>query len=424
MADAAIDYENAKRILDNSDPASRKALAESPDVPPEILYFLVSDESPEVRRAVAANPATPRQADTMLAKDEDYGVRCELARKIVGTGLEGDERSQLWRMGFTILETLATDQVVRVRRALAEALKGVASAPRPIVTQLARDPDPKVASPILRNSPVLTDDDLVEIVEGDGPDWAKTAVAGRANVTPRVAEAIAAYGNAKTIGGMLKNKKADIPVATIDDLAERAKDVEAWHEPLVEHPKLSGKSVLRLARFVSGPLLSVLRGRENLEDDTKEKRDKIVEARGDTKSKKAGSKAAGTPGWSRGTPAERSVQSWEGAEDRVLRLHQASRLTEDAIELAMDGGDSDFVLAALAMRSGIPLPTVKRIFDMKSAKMITAICWKSGMKMRFALEVQKSIAQVQPADLVYARDGIDYPIDPEDMDATIKLFTG
>ncbi len=55
----------------------------------------IQDPAPAVRRAIAANPHTPRQADTILAKDTDYGVRCELARKIVGTGLGDDERSEL-----------------------------------------------------------------------------------------------------------------------------------------------------------------------------------------------------------------------------------------------------------------------------------------------------------------------------------------
>ncbi len=121
MAVSAPDYGNLKDLIQDPDPAVRRGIAASKDTAPEILYFLINDGDETVRRAVAANPHTPRQADTILAKDVDYGVRCELARKIVGAGLGDDERSELWRMGFTILETLATDSVVRVRKALAEA---------------------------------------------------------------------------------------------------------------------------------------------------------------------------------------------------------------------------------------------------------------------------------------------------------------
>ena len=156
-------YGNVKDLASHPDAEVRVQLASSLDTPAEILYFLAADPSPEVRRAVAENSTTPRQADTLLSSDSDYTVRCELARKIVGAGLPEDDRSQLWRMGFTILETLARDTLVRVRRTLAEAIKNQPSAPRPVILELARDPEKEVASPILRNSPVLTERDLVDI---------------------------------------------------------------------------------------------------------------------------------------------------------------------------------------------------------------------------------------------------------------------
>ena len=121
MAEAAIDYDKLKSSLTDGDPKVRVRIAADTAMLAEFLYFLAADEAVEVRRAVAENPSTPNQADMLLARDKDYGVRCALARKVVGVGLEEGERSGLWRMGFTILETLACDQLVRVRRILAEA---------------------------------------------------------------------------------------------------------------------------------------------------------------------------------------------------------------------------------------------------------------------------------------------------------------
>lgn len=222
MADTAPDYGNVKDRIQDPDPAVRRAIAASTGTAPEILYFLINDADAAVRRAVAANPHTPRQADTILAKDTDYGVRCELARKIVGAGLGDDERSELWRMGFTILETLATDSMVRVRKALAEALKGWAAAPRSIVTQLARDPEPEVAGPVIENSPVLTDDDLADIAGADAPDWKVKAASHRATIGPRLSGAIARSDRVAPITDMLNNDQADISEETIEALAIRA----------------------------------------------------------------------------------------------------------------------------------------------------------------------------------------------------------
>jgi len=46
-------------------------------------------------------------------------VRCGVARNIVGDGLDTAARRDMWRMGFTILETLLRDNVVKVRRIFA-----------------------------------------------------------------------------------------------------------------------------------------------------------------------------------------------------------------------------------------------------------------------------------------------------------------
>ena len=407
MAVSATDYGNVKDLIQDPDPAVRRGIAASADTAPEILYFLINDVDETVRRAVAANPNTPRQADTILAKDVDYGVRCELARKIVGTGLGDDERGELWRMGFTILETLATDSVVRVRKALAEALKGWASAPRPIVTQLARDPEPEVAGPVIECSPVLTDDDLADIAGGDAPDWKVAAASRRPDIGPRLAGAIAGGAHVSPITDMLKNQQADIPDAAIDDLAIRAEDVEEWCEPLVHRPKLSGKAILSLARFVPGPLLSVLKGRGNLDPAMAVQLNEIADNRSDSKP------AAGS-----GNPSG----DWGGADDRALRLFQAGRLNDAAVELALDSRDDNFVIAALALRSRIAHGTVERIVATKSATLITAICWKGGFKMRFALDIQKRLAQIQPGSLINARDGFDYPYTEEEMNNQLGML--
>ena len=173
------EYDREKHLARHGGVAERAAISARTDLPPELLYFLAQDADAAVRTAIAANRATPPQANNLLARDADFGVRCALAHKAVGDGLPDADRRALWRMGFTILETLAMDQVLRVRKILTGALSRDREAPRPVILTLARDVEQEVAAPVLENSPVLTDGDLIDIVEGDAPGWAQEAIAGR-----------------------------------------------------------------------------------------------------------------------------------------------------------------------------------------------------------------------------------------------------
>jgi uncharacterized protein (DUF2336 family) len=301
--------------------------------------------------------------------------------------------------------------MVRVRKALAEALKGWAAAPRSIVTQLARDPEPEVAGPVIENSPVLTDDDLADIAGADAPDWKVEAASHRATIGPRLSGAIARSDRVAPITDMLNNDQADISEETIEALAIRAEKIEEWREPLVQRPTLSGNAVLSLARFVPAPLLSILKGRGSLDPATAVQFNEIAETRSDSSSN-------ATPV----AATKNQPGDWGGADDRALRLFQAGRLNDAAVELALDSRDESFVIAALALRAQIAQATVERIIATKSANLVTALCWKGGFKMRFALDIQKRLAQIQPAKLINARHGFDYPFTEDEMNEQLGML--
>ena len=113
---------------------------------------------------------------------------------------------------------------------------------------------------------------------------------------------------------------------------------------------------------------------------------------------------------------------WGGADDRALRLFQAGRLNDAAIELALDSRDDNFVIAALALRSQVAQVTVERIIKTQSASLVIAICWKGGFTMRFALDIQKRPAQIQPAKLINARDGFDYPFTEDEINEQNRML--
>src|SRR5581483_7236223 len=157
-----VDYEESKRLLQSPDAAERRELAGSGGVRPEVLYYLASDEDASVRAAVAGNEETPVQADLILARDRDEQVRVDLAGKIarLTPGLSAEQHERLREMTHEVLRILLQDEVVRVRRVIAEVLKDVANVPPDMIRSLARDSEILVAGPVLQYSPVLTDADL------------------------------------------------------------------------------------------------------------------------------------------------------------------------------------------------------------------------------------------------------------------------
>ena len=123
----------------HNDENVRLELAARPDVKPENLYFLADDASSKVRTAIAENQRTPHHADIILAKEKDANVRERLADKIsrLAPELSPDDKDKVKKMAYDTLETLAKDELTRVRQILAEALQDVAGAPAPVIRKLA-----------------------------------------------------------------------------------------------------------------------------------------------------------------------------------------------------------------------------------------------------------------------------------------------
>ncbi len=423
MAEAALDYDKIKQAVKDDDPKVRIRLARDPALAVEFLYFLAEDRVVEVRRAVAGNPSTPNQADLLLSRDIDYSVRCALARKVVGEGLADDERRGLWRMGFTILETLACDEFMRVRRILAEAFKSPPDAPAEIVRRLARDTEREVAAPVLRHSPVLTDVDIIDIVANDAPEWTFEAVAGRQTVSPAVAEALTQSGPVSAVSAMIANPGAAFAEPTMAHIVERAEQVPEFHQPLVNRPSLSQILILKLARFVAAPLLAVLRDRDGLDAATAAELDRVAEDRGETAAAKGARKGlfGGRRKSNNGSPDAAGEKTGE----KTGEITGAGRPPSDAaVSAALDAGDADSLIEGLAARAGYPAAMVRRMVFSGSARTITALCWKAGLTMRFALDVQRRIGHIPPTSLIYARDGVDYPLSPQDMTDQLGLFGG
>lgn len=400
-----IPYEEARALAAHEDPSVRAALAQREDVRPEILYFLAEDASPEVRRNVAVNGSAPAQANLVLAADQDEQVRTGLAAKIarIAPGLGANEQDRLRRMTYEALETLARDQVPKIRAILAEALKDVADAPPDVIRRLARDVETVVAAPVLQFSPVLTDEDLLDIVAAMPSSGCLSAISRRASVNVRVADAIAAADDVDAITVLLGNPSAQIREETLDRLVDRAADVEAWHQPLVNRPHLSSKTAGKLARFVAANLLQQLAERRDLPPDAAMAVAAVVRKRLDDMETVGPAKAEA-----------RKAAEESAALARARSLHAAGKLDESTVDTALSGGDHPFVVAALSLMAGQPLALVKKVVQTQSAKGMVAIAWRAGLSPDCALHLQTKLLRLTSSRVMVPRAGA-FPLSNDEM---------
>lgn len=395
-----LSYEEAKALVRDGDPAVRAALAARPDVRPELLYYLATDQAPLVRREIARNAQTPAQADLILAADADESVRRDLATKVARlTGhLDAPDRAEAERYVLQTLELLARDQALRVRQILSDTLRTLPNAPRSVIQRLARDEAEAVACPVLELSPLLSDEELMSIIAEGCASARLCAISRRSGLGGAVADAIAGRDDGPAIAALLGNASAQIREETLDSLVEQSRARSEWQGPLVRRPRLSPGTLQKLAGFVARHLLETLLERDELDGATRDLVAGIVQQRLDAET------SGGTP------------------EEALKALFEQGALDEAMVLEDLQCGERRRVCLALSLLCGLTLSTVERILGAGSAKGVTALSWKAGLSMRFATQLQLRMGGIPPSQLLNARGGTDYPLSPEEMTWQLEFF--
>ena len=395
-----LSYEQARAALESHSEELKRELAGRHGVEPEILYYLAEDKEAAVRRRVAANSSTPAKANRLLADDDDEEVRAVLARKIARLvpHLKNEESERVRDLTLETLDRLARDELPRVRAIIASELKACKAAPADLVRRLARDPDLSVAAPLLEYSPLLSDADLMEIVNLARVGAVLATIAKRRNLSVAVCDAVIASMDIGATAALLDNPAANISKAALEALIDKAAAVEAWHAPLVRRPNLSARVIRRVAGFVSSALIEKLADRSGL--------DAGLAAELKLKTRRAINEGA--------------LEETEQNAERAVRDAAAQGALDDHfVAAAIDLSRRDAVLHALATLAGTDTGTVQRVLDSRNARAVTSLAWRAGLHMRTAVALQ---GFVKVAEMLPARGGTEYPMAPDDMALNLDLF--
>jgi uncharacterized protein (DUF2336 family) len=392
------------------DDAARVRLGASMATPAEMLLKLAHDPSVTVRTALTLNPAVPPVALGVLARDVDERVRALLARKlaVLAPSLTETEQSHLHQQTVNALAVLVEDEAVRVRAAIAEVVKEMPAAPRDLVLRLARDAAFEVSEPVIRLSPLLTDADLLGLLDAATSPAMALAVARRPGLAADVADKVAETADAAAIRDMLLNQSAQIRESTLDALIARAANQISWHEPLVRRPHLSVRAAEALSWIVADALLAELASRADLAPSLATDLRARMSTRLRQPAGQPASPVAGTPsGALAGTLSEASIEARAYA--------AAGRLTEADLLAVVGRGDARLAAAMLAVAADVPPALVERASTLRSAKGVVSLVWRAGFSMKLAVPLQSLLGRLTPASLLKPGPGSSFPLTIEEM---------
>lgn len=398
-------YEVEKQLARSKSAKDRLNLAKNPKTHQEILYYLADDDSEIVRRAIASNPSTPVHVSKSLATDSDVDVKLSLIKRLSGLlpDLSQDQYAHLYAYAAQALGVLALDEVLKIRLALSSALKDELYAPPEVAAQLAKDLERQVSEPILRLCSAVPDEVLIEILQQHPSGWVVEAIAERQDLHENVSTAVLETNETKAGQLLIQNKTANLSAEALDDILRRAPDKPEWHKPLALQSHLPGRVIREIILFVDSSIQKLIFERTDMDPEIRNELMDTVSRRVNFLIDEDGNKI---------TP-----------EHKVQMMAQRNELNDDAIKDALALREYEFVFGALSYLSNQHISIVKKMLTMGSAKAVTSIVWKAGLAMRTALEVQKTIGKIQPREILYPKNGNEYPLPEKDMQWQIDFFS-
>ena len=197
-----------------------------------------------------------------LIKGESPDQRASVAHRLcrrIALDVLSDEEKQYAR---DIIRILADDAADLVRRTLAITLRASPILPREVALRLARDIE-AVALPVLAESPVFTDEDLVELVLSVTAAK-QAAIAGRENVSITLTEVISEHGAIEAVQALAGNQNAEWSNKAFDDTIRRFGSDATVQEQLIRREFIPVHIAEKMVSLVSGELFDILVNRHEL----------------------------------------------------------------------------------------------------------------------------------------------------------------
>jgi uncharacterized protein (DUF2336 family) len=163
----------------------------------------------------------------------------------------------------SIFMSLVVEAERDIRHRLSEKLADADWAPNALVNVLALD-DIEIARPIISQSPVLKELDLVRLLV-EATIEHQIEVARRPNLSQTVVSAILEQAEPAVLTALAGNTSAELGPRDMEELVEASRQIAALRTPLSQHPKLTGQLAKRLYLWVGLALRQGLADRFRLD---------------------------------------------------------------------------------------------------------------------------------------------------------------
>jgi len=325
-----------------------------------------------------------------LLKDDSADSRITVLEKVAAQYnteiFEGRERE----IAEQIFRLLMKDAVLQVRETLAERIRENPEIPRDIVLHMANDVD-SVALPVLQSTTVLSDNDLVNIIDASRDVGKLMVISQRPQVSERVSEALVETSYPQVVTSLLSNDGAAISERALTKIVDEFRGSPAVIEAMVERKSLPITLVERLVQEAGEAVAAELKSRYDLSDAQLKK------------------EAAGT----HEDVMLRMLQHDIGDEEAIALARQMAaqdRLSASLVMTALCRGQLKFFTAALAQYANIPFANARKLVSDKGEYGFRGLYAKSGLPdtmfeaIRLILQVVRELEDDDaiPGSLLYA----------------------
>jgi len=314
------------------------------------------------------------QADVArLLAEPSTSARAELADKLASE-LDSSQLTEAeLQIAHDIVRIMAKDVELAVRRSLSHSLRRARHLPHDVALRLASDVE-AVALPILADSPVLTDADLIDLVR-HGSSRKQETIASRDGVPERVVDILVTEGSETAVAALMGNARARIAEASLATAIDRFGDSDRVKANMVHRADLPVTIAERLVVMVSDRLQAYLVSHHELPVSLAT--DMVLQSR------------------------ERATLhlSLGSSEQELLRLvrqmHRNHRLTPLLVLRALCLGDLAFFEVAMAVMAGIPPINARTLIHDAGPSGLASLYGQAGMPPRLLPAVRVAVDVVR-----------------------------
>ncbi len=327
-----------------------------------------------------------------LQKDPSAANRALVARKF---GAQYDELAENAPRDLVkaLLNLLVGDVETQVRRSLALAVASSDQLPATVASRLARDRI-EVAQPVLEQSPLLDDAELIDIVRTNAMQYA-LAVAGRERVSEQLADALVDSGKQPVVARLVGNAGAALSAKTLKRVMEDWQGDRQVQDRLVRRPALPFEMIEHMVGAIGDRIEWELVQSRRM--DPHEARSLMQAVRDRT--------AVGLTAKEHG--------------DRKLEVHLRERLStgelghDDLVQFLREGDVAAFE-QTLGLMAELEQKTVRRFAYNDDRRYLAALCLKAGLPaphyltIRMALELAARSVGPTGEDDTFSSDAMQF----------------